>query len=157
MLQCINEHTSVFKNIVKNVPLLITEEYMYIDEKMQQKFKRTPPKDLPLYRAIVGDKSDNLPGPIQRFPKDLASKIARTCTIDDIEKVATKVSTTPSKFKYLMKLQENYKQVQLNYEVMKLREVDFNITRDEVSEERIREICDTLKLGSLWRFYKEEN
>ena len=95
---------------------------------MKQKFHSVTPSRLPIYRAIVGDVSDNLKPPIPRFPKDLAAIIAESLpyngTIPTKENLKELFSSfkdiTASKKDKLNLLLENYDLFKSNFEIMKL-------------------------------------
>ena len=97
---------------------------------MFQKFHAVEPKRLPVYRAIVGDASDNLRPPTPRFPKELAARIATE--IEYHGEIPTKEqlqnlfnsenyqNLSKSKKNNLASLLENYSAFSTNFEIMKL-------------------------------------
>ena len=105
---------------------IINEQYYR--EEMYQKFHSVSPSRLPIYRAIVGDISDNLKPPVSRFPKELASQIAEGLpydgTVPDKDSFKSLFLSfsdlTKSKKEKLDLLLENYESFRKNFEIMKL-------------------------------------
>jgi len=100
----------------------------YYREEMTQKFHAVTPSRLPIYRAIVGDTSDNLHPPVPRFPKELAAQIAEGIAYDGTAPTKEQLQAlfqsfdnlTKSKKEKLSLLLENYKSFYTNFEIMKL-------------------------------------
>lgn len=105
---------------------IVNEEFYR--ENMFQKFHAVSPPRLPIYRAIVGDTSDNLKPPVSHFPKELASIIAEKVNYDgflpskeEFETLFLSLSDlTKSKKTKLNHLLENYDMLKSNFEIMKL-------------------------------------
>lgn len=89
-----------------------------------------PPRLLPMYRALRGDSSDNLPPPVPRLPKKL---IVRLC--DFFDKDEDSIYAAFNKFvfekeserRWINLLKENFGSFTLNYKMMKLDVIDFDI------------------------------
>ena len=71
LLQSLREDTEILRK-----GIAINESYY--KEEMFAKFHAVSPSRLPIYRAIVGDASDNLKPPVPRFPKELAASLAES-------------------------------------------------------------------------------
>lgn len=106
-----------------------TYQYEYAD-----KFFGIQPEKLPIFRAIVGDTSDNLKPPVIRFPKKLAAKIVNdldyngSCpSIDQLSKIDFN-NYSDSEKKWLDKLISNYSLFNTNFEIMKLNVITDNIS-----------------------------
>lgn len=105
---------------------IINEQYYR--EEMNQKFHSVTPSRLPIYRAIVGDTSDNLKPPIPRFPKELAALIAESLdyngeapTREQIKGLLDSLDDlTKAKKEKIKLLIENYNMFKSNFEIMKL-------------------------------------
>lgn len=121
LLQSLKEDTEIQRQ-----DKIINEQYYR--EEMIQKFHSVTPSRLPIYRAIVGDTSDNLKAPVARFPKELAALISERILYDGY--VPTKEglqdlflsfdNLTQSKTEKLNLLLENYNMFKSNFEIMKL-------------------------------------
>jgi 5'-3' exonuclease len=112
---------------IERKDVFITESY-YKSE-MIKKFQAVSPERLPIYRAIIGDTSDNLKGVVLRFPKVLAADIAMTIPYNGslpskeilseyVEK--KKEDVTEDKANMLNTLLDRYEQFKVNYMIMKL-------------------------------------
>lgn len=121
LLQSLKEDTEI-----KRKDKTINEQYYR--EKMYQKFHSVTPSRLPIYRAIVGDISDNLKPPVSRFSKELASFIAENIeyngeapTVVQFNELINEFGDlTTSKRDKINKLIENYKMFKSNFDIMKL-------------------------------------
>ena len=123
LLQSLKEDTEILRQ-----DRVINEQYYRTE--MFQKFHAVDPYRLPIYRAIVGDTSDNLKPPVPRFPKELASKIAMeisyTGTLPTKEQFKDLFDSdsysdlTTTKKGKLQSLLENYSLLSTNFEIMKL-------------------------------------
>lgn len=123
LLQSLKEDTEILRQ-----DKVINEEYYRAE--MFQKFHAVEPKRLPVYRAIVGDASDNLKPPTPRFPKELAARIATEIEYQGV--VPTKEQLTElfgsdfykdlssARKNNLKALLENYTSFSTNFEIMKL-------------------------------------
>lgn len=86
------------------------------------------PRDLVLYRALIGDSSDNLKGPVPRFPRALARKLleSRTFNPDPAADLIAHINATPleefelSEQKWIAALREKADILIKNYKMMKL-------------------------------------
>jgi 5'-3' exonuclease len=107
------------------------------------------PDDLPIYRALVGDKSDHLPG-YSRIPKKLAAKVARAGSVTedglDIDDVEFSADATNSDKKWVEKIREEYELFHNNYRIMKAKEFVFEIKKP-----------DSVGKASTWIEYFELN
>ena len=127
LLQSLKEDTEILRQ-----DKVINEEYYRTN--MFQKFHAVDPKRLPVYRAIVGDTSDNLKPVIPRFPKELAAKIATD--IDYHGDIPTKEQfielfssdsykdLSSARKNNIKALLENYTSFSTNFEIMKLNVYD---------------------------------
>ena len=121
LLQSLKEDTCIQRQ-----DKLINEQYYR--EEMTHKFHAVTPSRLPIYRAIVGDSSDNLKPPIARFPKELAALISENIEYDGtvptkehlqqlLDGLKDLTKTKKDKIKLLI---ENYDMFKSNFEIMKL-------------------------------------
>lgn len=123
LLQSLKEDTEILRQ-----DKVINEQYYRTE--MFQKFHAVDPKRLPVYRAIVGDTSDNLKPPVPRFPKELASKVAMEIPYDGTVPTKEQLQElfdsesykdlTTSKKEKLKSLLDNYSLFSTNFEIMKL-------------------------------------
>lgn len=105
---------------------IINEQYYRAE--MFQKFHSVSPSRLPIYRAIVGDSSDNLKPVVPRFPKELAAKIAESISYDGSTPAKESLQDLFQSFTGLTKpkqdrlnqLLDNYQVFKTNFEIMKL-------------------------------------
>lgn len=69
LIQALDSTTKIIRKITfKGYEQVITEDSEYY----KSRFENLPPSKIPIYRAIIGDKSDNLPSIRKRFPKKIA-------------------------------------------------------------------------------------
>lgn len=121
LLQSLKEDTEIQRK-----GKIINEEYYR--ENMREKFHSVSPSRLPIYRAIIGDTSDNLAPIVPRFPKDMAAIIAESVPYDGtvptkeqmIEVCKLFKDITENKKAKLQSLINNYSAFQTNFEIMKL-------------------------------------
>jgi 5'-3' exonuclease len=121
LLQSLKEDTEIQRQ-----DKIINEQYYRTE--MVQKFHSVTPSRLPVYRAIVGDSSDNLKPPVPRFPKELAALIAESIDYDGTVPTKERLQAlflsfdnlTKSKKEKLNLLLENYHSFSTNFEIMKL-------------------------------------
>jgi len=105
-----------------------------ITDKSQKAFPDVTGRSLAMFRSICGDKSDNLDGPIQRFPKRVASIIAEkfetpgqcVSLMGDMSPVmlARHFGNDKTAHKYLALLLQKFTIWDRNYQIMKLRPVE---------------------------------
>jgi 5'-3' exonuclease len=105
------------------------------------------PENVLLYRAIVGDSSDNLKAPVQRFNRDLARAIATTVKTPDQIWNKFMLENPPVKKTYqewMVKLAGQKDKLTINYEVMTLQHVLYE-KREYKREDR--------NIGYFWMEY----
>lgn len=108
------------------------------EEDVIEEFKGVPPECLAMYRAIVGDSSDNLSG-YYRFPKKMASFISRNCVISDSEiriKEGVDLVGVLNVKKYVQIINSDYDKFWTNYQIMKLGVFPFKIQRPDSTKAR---------------------
>lgn len=85
----------------------------------QEKFG-VEPHELPTFRTLRGDTSDNIPG-IQRFPKALAGDVARACPnfedFPNMYKDVMALAVTTAQRDYILKIRTQYRRLLLNYQL----------------------------------------
>lgn len=150
LMQTLDENISIIKKWSSlNEMELVTMKSYYKDEKLTKKFAGTDPKQLPYFRALCGDSSDNIKG-IPRIPRTLASKIANSMTKpEEYKSVYTKYShaVKPSQLKYLQMIEEESERIIGNYHIMRLRaDIDFEIVREP------KPIKDLIRIYQLTKF-----
>lgn len=96
LLQSLREDTEIQRK-----DKIVNEKYYR--EGMIQKFHAVTPSRLPIYRAIVGDTSDNLHPPVSRFPKELAAQIAESVFYDGFVPTKEQLQVTFQSFDNLTK------------------------------------------------------
>lgn len=84
-----------------------------------------PPSQLPIFRALKGDSSDNLPAPVSRFPTKLAVRLCEHLSKEP--NLDTFQIEKESERKWIDSLKDNIEKFKLNYKMMKLDTIDFNI------------------------------
>lgn len=121
-LQLITDGVRIVRHFEKGVPQIIDRDYVVNDERMKEKYHGCEPKYLPLYRALCGDHSDNLPG-IPRLDRAIAVKWATNFTSpqDIVERCKVR---TPAGARAMASLVEYQTQVERNFMLMKLNNLD---------------------------------
>jgi 5'-3' exonuclease len=139
MLQCLGSDT-IIDTGTKVVDCL---SYM---EQFEEKFHKVPIDRLPLYRAIVGDSSDNIKGVIYRFPHKIAAQFVISLDMDTsvfpshdalvaaYEALKVKTNLEPTKRKWLERLlsQEISEQKPRKNKAVKQDEDDKEVTHEEL-------------------------
>lgn len=128
LLQSLDDTVSIYRGHSKDGDKWITYDSYFQDPNLVKKFHGVEPFKLPVYRAIVGDSSDNLRG-YDRFPRDLASCIASNWdyalsiekNIDSINQ--TLVDVKKSWSKYLFMMCDDIDVFYNNFKVMRLYQV----------------------------------
>lgn len=117
MLQLIGNNVFVAKEFENGLLKLVDENTYYTSEKYFDKFNGCKICNLPLYRAMVGDNSDNLRG-IPRLRKRLAKELAeKYCTVEALSEAVGKDDLFPDGFEEFLPL------IRVNFEIMKLPKV----------------------------------
>lgn len=125
LLQALDDNTF----ILRGDSLIGLTEYG-TDEKLVKKFFNVPVDRLPVYRAIIGDSSDNLKPPVPRFPHKLAADIVIKLSPEDftddkmlkketLQYVCERLEKDTEK-KWVNKLLDSWDSVLLNHEIMRL-------------------------------------
>jgi len=145
MIQAVSDNILVLRSFTKSDGMdIIDREALKTDKTLLRKFKGCSPEYLPVYRSIIGDKSDNLPG-VSRFPRKFAAKIASKCnTPSDIKSLtpAHFGDLTEAKIRRLNQLKnEKYDLIQHNYRMMKLTtDISARIYRHKSIEKGVKSI-----------------
>lgn len=124
LFQCLNPNT-----VINTGKEYITLENLYTYEKYVKKFFCIEPERVVLYRAIIGDPSDNITPCVQRFPHKLASILAKNIRYDNencpnllsLEECACKLELKKSEKNQVQNLIGVYPLFRNNFEIMKLR------------------------------------
>lgn len=107
------------------------------------------PEDLVTFRALDGDKSDNLPG-LPRFRRKIIAKLVNDNDgkLESIYKAdGLEEELTEKEFEKLSSFEE---QAFLNQKIMELRDIEKNIlTPGSWNEDQIKGMCDILEFDSL--------
>jgi DNA polymerase-1 len=130
-LQLIDERIQVWSPTAKK---------FYFRQDMQERFKLKPENYI-LYKSLVGDKSDNIPGIKGLGQKTLEKRLpilfgSETLTMDQILDYA---ETHKSEAKVLAEVASSRELLDLNYKLMQLEEVDISGT----AKESIRNIVNS--------------
>ncbi len=148
LLQAVTDRVSVVRKLSRS-----GEMDYYDPPRVQEKYHGVEPQSLPIFRAIVGDKSDNLEG-LYRFPRKLASRICGAVEqLSDIPDLNME-GLTPAMRKHLDSLRANMDIVTRNYELMRLRvETSIGITRI-CGEDKALECLEKLRIRSLPDYFE---
>ena len=116
-------------------------------------FNGVSPKDLVKYRSIVGDNSDNLRG-YYRFLKSKASEIANNFDYDIknnklVQKNGSLINEDITD-KYLPIIMNDFHIFESNYEIMKMKSFDFEISPISANHSK-EDISDIVSLINLYR------
>lgn len=136
MLQLVDDQT---------VLMTPSPERFFDTDKVIEEYGVTPDKLLQ-YRALDGDKSDNLPG-LYRFPRKKIASLVND--YGDVESIYTAGELNLTEFQQTT-LDDFEAQAQLNLEVMRLRTIqDYDLQEGEHDEDTINRLCDDLEFGAL--------
>lgn len=153
LLQTLSSNISIIKAWGDNGPIILTEEGYLSSEKYLKEFHSVPPTQLPYYRAMIGDKSDNLKG-IPRLPRVVAEVIAKEITdisqLKDPYNFMHLVKTSHNKWVYA--LAENYQTILLNYRLMRLEVIPFDVFKEDCD----LSLLSKFKLSKYNRFLEGE-
>lgn len=122
LFQCIDDDT-----VVDTGTGVVTHENLYTTEKYVKKFCLVEPRKLALYRAIVGDASDNLKPPVARFPHILAAKLVHRIDGEELpeqlwwQEIAASPDLSEKERVWVGRLHTEYNNLHVNFHIMKLR------------------------------------
>lgn len=130
-LQLVNNRISVWSPIKKK---------MYTPNIMREEFG-IDAKNYLLYRALTGDKSDNIPGVNGVGLKTMIKRLPiitenRQLSVEEFVEAATNAE---KKYKVHEIIESNIDTIQLNYKLMQLKDVDIAGTTKLLIQEKIRE------------------
>ena len=130
-LQLVNNRISVWSPIKKK---------MYTPNIMREEFG-IDSKNYLLYRALTGDKSDNIPGVNGVGLKTMIKRLPiitenRQLSVEEFVEAATNAD---KKYKVHEIIESNMNTIQLNYKLMQLKDVDIAGTTKLLIQEKIRE------------------
>ena len=130
-LQLVNNRISVWSPIKK---------IMYTPNIMREEFG-IDSKNYLLYRALTGDKSDNIPGVNGVGLKTMIKRLPiitenRQLSVEEFVEAATNAE---KKYKVHEIIESNMNIIQLNYKLMQLKDVDIAGTTKLLIQEKIRE------------------
>lgn len=132
----------------------LSDAEIVTEEVVSSTFKGVKPKDLVLYRAIVGDYSDNLKGYF-RFRKKNASIIANNFWYDiSYKRLIPKdgVVVPNSWNSFLSTIVSNIDTLDSNYSIMKIKDFDFTVHKIHTKHSR-EDILKVLKHLQMNKFY----
>lgn len=104
------------------------------------------PTQILVYRAIVGDSSDNLDGVCPRFPRELARKIA----------VGMPFNPTKTQEKYIKLLEANHKKFDDNLAIMSHRKVEVRVVQCGMVKKGIDYFVKNFGMKSLRKMIPED-
>lgn len=137
MLQALDESTKIVRKITyKGFQNIVTPDSDYYIDKFQDLL----PSQIPLYRAIIGDKSDNLKPIKSRFPKKIAYYYAKNYPYLDPSGFNPKDAT------YLAYIEES-EVFESNLKIMKLKPIEVLI--QEKNRGYTEKTIDELQLFSF--------
>lgn len=122
LYQAIDEHVKIASKITLT-------EIQLIDYPSEQYVKNFPvcPSDLPIYRAFKGDASDNLPIAVPGMRTELILDLVKH--LSENGNLANYQIKKKSHEKYIKHLIENYDVFKVNYSVMKLCVIPFELIK----------------------------
>ena len=144
-LQLVNNRISVWSPIKKK---------MYTPNIMREEFG-IDAKNYLLYRALTGDKSDNIPGingvglktMIKRLPIITENKQL------SVEEFVEYASNVEKKYKVHETIESNSDTIQLNYKLMQLKDVDIAGTTKLLIQEKIREEINSMDVLNFKKMF----
>lgn len=145
ILQALDEYTTVVHKVMLNE----NEEIKYKSEEYNKLFPVEPSR-LPYYRALKGDKSDNLKPIVERLPKDLTLDLVEWLSTNH-EPLKNYEVKKESHKKWINKLQDNWEQFGINYCLMRLSPVDFRI-KYKANPRTYEKICEEYGLYQYWSY-----
>ena len=118
LLQSLDEYTKVVHKITMSGLDLVDENSEYYTKNFP-----VPPYKLSIYRALKGDKSDNLKPPVARLPKDFIEDLVTFLYLNNgnLKGFIPK----DNQVKWLSKLVENWDKFLNNYNIMGLKPIEF--------------------------------
>lgn len=137
----------------------ITEFVIYDPEKVKERFGIEPNK-IPLYKVLVGDESDNIPGISGVGPKKAVKILEKVKSIEDLRNNLGKLDNELRKI-----IEDNWDLIERNIELVTLKNIDknfelkpFQIKKDE----KVIEFLKKYELRSILQklfpdFIEEEN
>ena len=144
-LQLVNNRISVWSPIKKK---------MYTPNVMREEFG-IDSKNYLLYRALTGDKSDNIPGVNGVGLKTMIKRLPiitenRQLSVEEFVEAATNAD---KKYKVHEIIESNMNTIQLNYKLMQLKDVDIAGTTKLLIQEKIREEINSMDVLSFKKMF----
>lgn len=140
LMQALDESTTIVKSITnKGFQNVVTPDSEYYIKR----FKDIPPSKIPYYRAIIGDKSDNLKPIMSRFPKKLAYYYTMNYPNLDLEQFNSKELTFLSE----IMTSEIFK---TNLKIMQLKPIEIFLRK---KYNKTIETINKLELNAFKRWY----
>ena len=144
-LQLVNNRISVWSPIKKK---------MYTPNIMREEFG-IDAKNYLLYRALTGDKSDNIPGVNGVGLKTMIKRLPiitenRQLSVEEFVEAATNAD---KKYKVHEIIESNMNTIQLNYKLMQLKDVDIAGTTKLLIQEKIREEINSMDVLSFKKMF----
>lgn len=132
LMQALDDTTKIVKSVtykgLQNVVTPSSEYYI-------KKFQDIPPSKIPYYRAIIGDKSDNLKPIMKKFPRKIAYYYVMNYPNLDISQFNTRELT------YLSSI-DNSEIFGTNLKIMQLHKIDVNLREKSNNKETLQTIED---------------
>lgn len=155
LMQSIDSTTSISRSITEHGIDEITNQSEYYISK----FKDLQPSEIPFYRAIIGDSSDNLKPISPRFPREVALMFAHKCKedylpiLEDFKEQAKLLTKT--KISRLQEVCDHPESYLTNLKIMKLSVVETPLVQKIHDCYLIQQALDVLELYSLKAWYKK--
>ena len=146
LLQALDKNIS----IARKISLSNSELICYNSAEYNDIFPISPEK-LPIYRAFKGDKSDNLPIPVERLPKDLLLDLV-DYLYEHNNLIGYNIKKNSHK-KWIAKLVENWNVFLSNYKIMKLNPIEFTVL-DKSILGSYNKVCDIYDLNQYRDYIK---
>ena len=148
--QCvISDRVTLIRKLGSGEAWLKDAEKLECPQDVSKLFEGVSPEGVPIYRALIGDSSDNLKG-YPRFRKAMAALISQNYSVDENLDLVPKTEVMDKKILEAVKgIKENRGIFRKNYKIMKLRNFSFDLETLGVS--RLQSgVLATLKYKMKW-------
>lgn len=157
LYQALDDTTLLASEINKGY--LVTKDVTH--EQYTKNFMDLHPRQLPYFRAVLGDPSDNLKIIIPRFPSKVAYYFAKNCIkYDGYELHITKPTTKPDdltdkQYEWLLKIYSS-KEFMDNLKIMQLSYIDdIPVMPKNKQTTDVSDTLSNLELHQYWRWIQE--
>jgi len=155
LLQSLSDRIYILRELNKKNIKGMNERDILDDENYKKKYLGILASKIPLFKAIVGDKSDNIKG-IERVPKDVLKRVIEYSDTPNSILYLDFPDLLSAKRNRLKSLKENIDIIRRNYGLVKINEINVDVYKGNNIEESLNLLL-TLKLGSFRNYVKEVN